>query len=266
MDQEIREAEKASDWQRVYALLNRANRHDEARALFLDHPIKIECTVQYCYRIHWNRAWSDNYVKTSLSEFNLNDLIEAFIKERTGASKIYSIVRMPIYELLGREMKSESMRDPLPRFSMSQERLQKIKEQIKAHPGYMQGATSEQLAAAAEADAKDAERMIQDTFKKDSELLREKGWSLWVEHNQLSRPEFAQAIDNYRLRYVLFHMKGLYTGEDGNPLIHAEATGKGAWARFIDYWYKNSERRFCNWKNHNLPLERGQYDPPDNGS
>lgn len=262
MDQELREAEIAGDWQRYYALLRRVGRDAEAATLFLDHPITVDCTIQYQYRIWWDNpnAESSWGLTASLIGCDLNQVLEEFIAKKAGTSQIKSVYREPVYRILGKEIKNAN--GPLRPILFKEKSLQELKERIKAHPDYMKGATAEQLAAARQADELDAEKAIrkihqeellevarqrrqaiQDNFENDSKVLREKGWDLWVEHNQLPRPEFARSIEKYPLRFILFRMRTWYA-----ETHRAEATGKVAWAKFITYWHETQRKRLTIWK------------------
>ena len=201
MDQELRKAEIAGNWQRIYALLNRAGRHEEAKTLFLDHPITVDCTIQYQYRIHWHNHDAENYYERqeTLVGYDLNQLIEEFITLKVGTSQISSIYRNPIYRVLGGEICEGAFAGakPLNTIVLTEKTLQQIKIRIKAHPDYMHGASQEQLEAARWADERDAEKAIrkiqqeerqeiarqrrqaiQDNFEKDSNILREEVWDL----------------------------------------------------------------------------------------
>jgi len=233
MDREIRQAEKDGDYQRLYALLKRVNRHDEANSLFLDHPIQVDCVLQYQYKIFWRDPEDGGYYfdRQTLRGYRLDQLINEFIELKVGAAQISHIEREPICTILGEERRILGMKAPLRAIALSEEEIQKIKEKIKSHPHYMQGATTEQLDAATRADGQDAEKArrkilverrqkeaeerkqaIQDKFESDSRVHRQEIWDIWIEHCDLPRPRFACAIqkNSFGLEFILFKLKDVW--------------------------------------------------------
>jgi hypothetical protein len=272
MDTELRQAERSGDYQRMYAILNRCGRSNEARDLILDHPINIDCVVRYRYEIMYRKAGGDNDWMRTLVGYDLDGLLEDFIAERDGASQIISIQRTAVYQLLGGEICSNyfAMDGPLKIIRLSEEETQAIKDRIKAHPRYMQGATQEQINAAIEADSHDAEKArrkikqaqeqaaalqrkqnIVDRFARDSINLRKEVWALWLEHGKLLRPEFAHAVGNHSLRYVLFKLKDIaeVNTEWG---LGGCSPGMGLEQYFSQLWANSYQKRLGIWKRANL--------------
>jgi hypothetical protein len=270
MDTELRQAERSGDYQRMYAILNRCGRSDEARNLILDHPINIDCVVQYRYRISWNYPDEDfpyGNRRSSLKGYDLDQLIEEFILENVGAAQIFWVHRLPVFQILGSEIEADSYSGhPLKAITLTEEETQALKERISSHPNYLQNATAEQLADAAEAYSRDAERAqrkikqereraaaqkrkqdVVDNFEHDSSRLRQEVWALWLEHGKLPRPEFARAVGNHSLRYVLFKLKDIAATYTDTYITELEIGNY-----FAQLWADSYQKRLGIWKRANL--------------
>jgi hypothetical protein len=251
--QELRQAEKDGNYQRLYFLLQRAGQFDEARRLLLDHPIQVECTVQYRYRIRW---YTGNYNDFSekpddVTDYKLDALIEKFVEERVGASQIRFIERNPVMHLMGAEIELTSFsfrQEQLPTFIIGEEEKQSIKNRIRAHSRYLQGASAQELEDAREADERDAEaarrkmedqrrsaavqerrNRLQADFQRDSAQHYIEVCDLWAKYRDLPRPQFARMIGGYSLRGILFHLKDLQ--EQGNEQVTTGVINQ-AWQDF----------------------------------
>ena len=269
MDREIRELEKAGEWQRLYASLNRSGRDDEARELFLDHPITVDCTIQYRYDIHWSAPDWINDHRRRIKCYTLNELIEEFVVEKVGASQIISITRNPVYRVMGGEIDTSYFtRGPLKSIAFTIEQLEGAKARIRSHPYYMQGATAEQLEAAAAADNHDAsraQRRIQaereeferqrakleriNNFERDARQLKDETWNLWAEFSGLERVHFACAIKDFSMKFILFKLKDALDDVGHLDLdLTALSIHRDTATYFNQLWTNSYQKRFGIWK------------------
>jgi hypothetical protein len=167
VDLELRQAERDAardgDHQRLYVLLERAGRHDEARALFLDHPIRVEAVVRYQYLAYVSNSNYNDFggVANELTSYDLEQLVQQVVDTKLSASRISYVQRQATYQILGEEVVPAFGRGPLKPVVIDQEELLAFKTQVRSHPAYMRGATAEQFHEEAEyarLDAVDAER------------------------------------------------------------------------------------------------------------
>lgn len=226
--QELRQAERDGNHQRLYTLLQRAGQPDEAQKLFLSHPIQVDCIVQYRYRITWFVGnYNDPGEERDTAAFDLDALVEKFIAVQVGACQIRYISRNPVYRLLGDELEvTSAWQKPLPSITLKEEDTQVIKDRVRSHPQYMKRASAEQLEEAREADEADAERarrhieaerrsveaeqrrnQLEVGFQRDSTRLYDEVLALWAQHRDLPRPQFAREVRHHSLRCVLFRLK-----------------------------------------------------------
>lgn len=259
MDAELRQAERDGDYQRQYALLNRAGRHEEANKLFLDHPIQVECSVQYSYTLIYTD--SDHGIG-SVSDFKLSTLIEKFVLLNISISYINSISRNPMAQIFGSFIRIDNFHfgefafPKLSQMILNPADLLEIKLKIRAHPYYMKSASVEQLEAATRAEEEETRttlarldvdrRLLEEEqeqaayfqrFEADSEALKVETWNLWTQHKDLPRREFATTINQFSLQSILFHLKDVYT-RDGNVTEDY----------FSANWAKVEEKRFRIWE------------------
>lgn len=251
---EVRQAEQDGDYQRLYHLLHRIGRPADAEKLFLDHPIKVECTVQYEYEARWTSHDAYHRGDTDTQSFTLDGLVEKLVAARVGAARIHIIERSPTYRLLDGEIKTTyfGSKLPLPSITLSVEELQAVKVRVRAHPRYMQGASLAQLEAAQEADDRDAERAQQvieaetrraqrlaleeqysQAFERDSLVYKDEIWELWQEHKHLPRNQFAQQAQ-HPLQCILFYLK---THQDRDKIVVTSEF-------FDEVWERNAEKRY----------------------
>lgn len=233
--QELRQAERDNNYQRLYTLLQRAGRPLEAHKLFLDHPIQVDCTIQYRYCIYWFTSNYNDFTsqeRHEVSSCDLNSLIEKFVKEQVGAAQINNIERNAVVSLLGDEIELGTFTrcQSLPAIILDASEKKAIKDKITAHPDYLRNATAEQLAEAREADERDAEQdrrrietelrsgeaarrraQLQADFLHDSQDLYNEVWDLWSQHRDLPRLEFAKEVQDHSLRCVLFRLYDIHS-------------------------------------------------------
>jgi len=232
VDLELRQAERDAardgDHQRLYVLLERAGRHDEARALFLDHPIRVEAVVRYRYVVFLTTGnYNDFQATNELASYDLENILQQVANTKVGVSQILSVHRQAVYQILGQDIILDyATRGPLKAIVFTQEELQAFKAQVRSHSSYMQGATAEQLREEQEAAQLDTERaqrkreaeqrsieasqrrlQAEEKFQNNSLTQVEEVWDLWCQHHMLARPQFAIAISHHPMRFALFYLK-----------------------------------------------------------
>lgn len=269
MDNEIQELRRNEEWQRLYAALNRAGREPEAQKLFLDHPINVECTIQYQYHIHWGTPdWMSDH-RNHIMQYTFNEALEEFIEAKVGAAQILSISRDPVYRVLNSQINTSYLvRGPLESISLTVEQVEDFKARVRSHPDYMRAASADQIAAASQADDRDAinaqrrikaerdkaerERIRQETtnsFEEEARELKKEAWRLWIENFSLSRAEFAAAIEGFSVKFILFKLKDSFDGLGHLDLdSEALATHQDLVALFGRLWYQSYDKRFASWK------------------
>jgi len=237
MDQELQEALRSNDYQRLYTLYTRMGELEKSQQLFLDHKIEVPCTIQYrwcCYYIIEidTEEYSDGY--GSVSKHSLEELIEAFIAKNIGVGQISAIDRIPIARILGIELDLTSSRTEEGRdanvllnfetyYLNGDDALLDIRNKIRTHPNYLKTASPRQRELATifeqrmmdracveqrRIDEEEAEqqraRFLEHEFEMHSRVLRETTWRLWLEYHALPRAKFAEiATQHPESRWLL---------------------------------------------------------------
>lgn len=249
----LRQAELSGDYQRLYGLLLRAGRTDEAQKLFLDHPIQVECTIRYRYEANWSqRLLQSQHDAPVAYGWTEDEVIEAVIEKKIGASRIHSVLRIPVYRVLGNDMTRPYYQAPLPHISLTDAELFQFKKKVRQHPRYMKGASAQQRELAKEADEYDERRALQrseterqqlaaqqrkkmgrEQFEASSPRHHAEAWALWQEHHNKSRNDFAKAIKDHPVAFVLFQLRHRQD-EFGSPVTREV---------FDTAWTESYERR-----------------------
>ena len=262
-DRDIREAEKAGDWQRLYAMLRRTGRFDEAEQVMMDHPITVDCTVQYVYTIDFYNG--EEHFTNCMENPSLNELIREYLDMNLSSYAILNVTRIPTYTVMGKRLvdrgwhRSEALNGPLVSIRFSKSEVDGIRQMVRQHPDYLKNATIEQHLNAQYHDDQAAARIQREIKQEKDEQQRQAAkrerearfndfnrqvrgevWKLWEQHHHLARPDFAEAIRHHLLRYILFRLKDMQE--------HGEIVD---WDKFRSLWNTEEPRRRNIWRRHN---------------
>lgn len=116
MDQEFRNAERAEDFQKQFALLCRVDKHQEALALAKNHSIRVEVKIEYYYSYrYWrqNSGWYEVGRQKTFKELVLDvakntrwgyisRATELLEWDRDGQSTRGQLIKVPMLVLFGR--------------------------------------------------------------------------------------------------------------------------------------------------------------------